>query len=404
MEKTENSTPYSPRYGEAETGGTGRLKIFFGYAAGVGKTYAMLEAAHQAQKEGVDVVVGYVEPHARPDTLALLEGLEVLSCREVDYRGIRLREFDLDGALARRPQLILVDELAHSNAPGCRHTKRYQDVEELLQAGINVYTTVNVQHLESLNDLVTSITGIVVNERIPDHVFDRANQVELVDIAPADLEKRLEEGKIYRQRQAKQALENFFTAENLTALRERLRTQRPVPWDQLPDFSLYMDQVLSYMDRQVIRFDEDDGLTAAMVNNYTKSGLVPRAEGKKYNRDHLAYLTAICVLKRVMSTRDMDLLIREELQGDRPISDGYAAFCGSLNKALNAVADEMEDRTGEEELADAAIHFALMSYAAGVASSRYVTLLRQRQEAREEAASAAHAKSKERAKKEKEKH
>ena len=220
MEKTENSTPYSPRYGEAETGGTGRLKIFFGYAAGVGKTYAMLEAAHQAQKEGVDVVVGYVEPHARPDTLALLEGLEVLSCREVDYRGIRLREFDLDGALARRPQLILVDELAHSNAPGCRHTKRYQDVEELLQAGINVYTTVNVQHLESLNDLVTSITGIVVNKRIPDHVFDRANQVELVDIAPADLEKRLEEGKIYRQRQAKQALENFFTAENLTALRE----------------------------------------------------------------------------------------------------------------------------------------------------------------------------------------
>ena len=138
----------------------------------------------------------------------------------MDYRGIRLREFDLDGALARRPQLILVDELAHSNAPGCRHTKRYQDVEELLQAGINVYTTVNVQHLESLNDLVTSITGIVVNERIPDHVFDRANQVELVDIAPADLEKRLEEGKIYRQRQAKQALENFFTAENLTALRE----------------------------------------------------------------------------------------------------------------------------------------------------------------------------------------
>lgn len=220
MGKTENSTPYSPRYGEAETGGTGRLKIFFGYAAGVGKTYAMLEAAHQAQKEGVDVVVGYVEPHARPDTLALLEGLEVLSCREVDYRGIRLREFDLDGALARRPQLILVDELAHSNAPGCRHTKRYQDVEELLQAGINVYTTVNVQHLESLNDLVTSITGVVVNERIPDHVFDRANQVELVDIAPADLERRLEEGKIYQQRQAKQALENFFTAENLTALRE----------------------------------------------------------------------------------------------------------------------------------------------------------------------------------------
>ena len=138
---------------------SGKLKIFFGYAAGVGKTYAMLEAAHQAKNEGIDVVVGYVERHTRPDTLALLEGLEVLDCKEIDYRGIKLKEFDLDSALQRRPQLILVDELAHSNAPGCRHTKRYQDIEELLRAGINVYTTVNVQHLESLNDLVSSITG-----------------------------------------------------------------------------------------------------------------------------------------------------------------------------------------------------------------------------------------------------
>lgn len=198
----------------------GKLKIFFGYAAGVGKTYAMLEAAHQAQKEGMDVVVGYVEPHARPETLALLDGLEVLPCKEINYRGIQLKEFDLDRALERKPQLILVDELAHSNAWGCRHTKRYQDVEELLQAGINVYTTVNVQHLESLNDLVSSITGIAVNERIPDHVFDRANQVELVDIEPAELVKRLQTGKVYRERQAEQALQHFFTAENLAALRE----------------------------------------------------------------------------------------------------------------------------------------------------------------------------------------
>ena len=198
----------------------GRLKIFFGYAAGVGKTYAMLEAAHQAQKEGIDVVVGYVEPHARPDTLALLEGLEVLPGKEIDYRGIKLRELDLDAALERKPQLILVDELVHNNAHGCRHTKRYQDVEELLQAGISVYTTVNVQHLESLNDLVSSITGISVKERIPDDVFDRANQVELVDIAPDELVKRLQAGKVYRERQAKQALQNFFTAENLAALRE----------------------------------------------------------------------------------------------------------------------------------------------------------------------------------------
>lgn len=199
---------------------TGKLKIFFGYAAGVGKTYAMLEAAHQAQKEGIDVVVGYVEPHARPDTLALLDGLESLPYKEIDYRGIKLKEFDLDRALQRKPQLILVDELAHNNAKGCRHTKRYQDVEELLQAGINVYTTVNVQHLESLNDLVSSITGIVVNERIPDHVFDRANQVELVDIEPDELVKRLQKGKVYRAPQAAQALQNFFTTENLAALRE----------------------------------------------------------------------------------------------------------------------------------------------------------------------------------------
>ena len=171
--------------------------------------------------------------------------------------------------------------------------------------------------------------------------------------------------------------------EDLTELRQRLRTQRPVPWEQLPDFALYMDQVLSYMDRQVIRFDEDDGLTSAMVNNYTKSGLVPRAAGKKYNREHLAYLTAICVLKRVMSTRDMDLLIKQELHGERSVADGYAAFCESLDKALNITADEMELYLDESTLADAAIHFALLSYAAGVASNRYVSMLRQQQEAGE---------------------
>ena len=165
--------------------------------------------------------------------------------------------------------------------------------------------------------------------------------------------------------------------DDVNTLLERLRTQRPVEWDQLPDFSLYMDQILSYMDRQVIRFDEDDGLTAAMVNNYTKSGLVPRAEGKKYNREHVAYLTAICVLKRVMSTKDMDLLIKEELHGDRPVEDGYAAFCRSLDSALNITAGEIETRGREADLADNAIHFALLSYAAGVASSRYVSLLRQ---------------------------
>ena len=164
--------------------------------------------------------------------------------------------------------------------------------------------------------------------------------------------------------------------QDLEALRERLQTQRPMPWDQLPDFALYMDQVLSYMDRQVIRFSEDDGLTAAMVNNYTKSGLLPRAEGKKYNRDHLAYLTGICVLKRVMSTRDMDMLIKEELRESHTVPDGYAAFCDSLARALTTITGEMEKRPKEENLADAAIHFALLSYAAGMASNRYISLLK----------------------------
>ncbi|MGG7056684.1 DUF4118 domain-containing protein [Clostridium tertium] len=198
----------------------GKLKIFFGYAAGVGKTYAMLDAAHSAKKAGIDVIVGYIEPHARPETLALLNGLEVLRNLEVEYKGIVLKEFDLDGALKRKPELILVDELAHTNAHGLRHKKRYSDIEELLNAGIDVYTTVNVQHIESLNDIVASITHVVVNERVPDRIFNDASQVELIDIEPSDLMKRLNLGKIYKNEQAKKALDNFFIRENLAALRE----------------------------------------------------------------------------------------------------------------------------------------------------------------------------------------
>ena len=166
--------------------------------------------------------------------------------------------------------------------------------------------------------------------------------------------------------------------DELKSFQDRLRTQRPVAWEQLQHFALYMDQILSYMDRQVIRFDENDSLTAAMVNNYTKSGLVPRATGKKYNREHLAYLTAICVLKHVLSAKDTDMLIREELGGGRSVTDAYAEFCVSLDQAMTITADEMEGRMDEETLADAAIHFALLSYAAGAASNKYVSLLRQR--------------------------
>lgn len=197
----------------------GQLKIFFGYAAGVGKTYAMLQAAHETANSGVDVVVGYVEPHARPETEALLQGLEVLPTLAVPYRGAVLQELDLDGVMRRKPQLVLIDEMAHTNARGLRHVKRYQDIQELLHHGIDVYTTVNVQHVESLNDVVQSITGVVVRERVPDHVFDGAD-MELVDIAPEDLLERLEQGKVYKEQQARQALEHFFSIENLTALRE----------------------------------------------------------------------------------------------------------------------------------------------------------------------------------------
>lgn len=199
---------------------TGKLKIFFGYCAGVGKTYAMLSAAHAKRKEGVDVVVGYIEHHDRKDTLALLDGLECIPELMIAYHDVILHEFHLDEALKRHPSLILVDELAHTNAKGSRHPKRYSDIQELLHAGIDVYTTLNVQHLESLHDAVAAITRIRVNERIPDKIFDMANQVELIDIEPDDLIKRLNEGKIYQKQQARSAMQHFFVKDNLIALRE----------------------------------------------------------------------------------------------------------------------------------------------------------------------------------------
>ncbi len=198
----------------------GKLKIFFGASAGVGKTYAMLAAAQAAKLEGVDVLVGLVETHGRKETIAMLQGLEVLPQKEIEYRGHALKEFDLDAALARKPALILVDELAHSNAPGSRHPRRWHDVGELLAAGINVYSTLNVQHIESLNDVVGGITNIRVSETVPDTVFDEADDVVLVDLTPDELLRRLKEGKVYLPQQAERALENFFRKGNLIALRE----------------------------------------------------------------------------------------------------------------------------------------------------------------------------------------
>jgi two-component system sensor histidine kinase KdpD len=205
---------------QAEQEGRGRLKIFLGAAPGVGKTYEMLLTAHAKSREGVDTVVGIVETHGRKDTEALLTGLEILPRRQTEYNGRTIDEMDLDAILARRPKLVLVDELAHTNAPGSRHPKRYLDVEELLDAGIDVFTTLNIQHLESLNDVVARITRIRVRETVPDSIIDRADDVEVVDLTPEDLIQRLKEGKVYVPSQAERAVRHYFQPGNLTALRE----------------------------------------------------------------------------------------------------------------------------------------------------------------------------------------
>jgi two-component system sensor histidine kinase KdpD len=216
----------------------GRLKIFLGAAPGVGKTYEMLQAARARRAEGVDVVIGVLETHGRKETEALMAGLEVVPRRRIDYKGRILEEMDIDAVLARRPRLVLVDELAHTNAPGSRHPKRYLDVEELITAGIDVYTTLNIQHVESLNDVVAQITRIRVRETLPDSVLDKADEIELVDLTPDDLIQRLQDGKVYVPHQAERALKHYFSPGNLTALRELAlrRTAQRVD-----------DQMLTYM-------------------------------------------------------------------------------------------------------------------------------------------------------------
>jgi two-component system sensor histidine kinase KdpD len=205
---------------EEQAAKRGKLKIFLGYVAGVGKTYAMLEAAHQRKVQGIDVVVGYVETHKRAETEELVEGLDVLPRKQVEYRGVALPEMDVDEVIKRHPKIVLVDEFAHTNAPGSRHPKRYLDVEEILDAGIDVYTTLNIQHLESLNDVVAQVTGVVVRETVPDRVIDEASEIEVIDLPPDELLTRLNEGKVYIPEQASRAIDKFFRKGNLTALRE----------------------------------------------------------------------------------------------------------------------------------------------------------------------------------------
>lgn len=200
--------------------GRGRLKMYLGYAAGVGKTYQMLEDAQELRRQGVDVVVGYFEPHGRQDTIAKLEGLEVIPRKILEYRGTRLEEMDADAILRRRPAVAVVDEFAHTNVPGSARLKRWEDVRVLLDAGIDVLTTMNVQHLESLNDQVWNVTGIRVRETVPDWVVDEADEVRFIDLTPRALRNRLERGVVYRREKAQQAMEHFFTESNLAALRE----------------------------------------------------------------------------------------------------------------------------------------------------------------------------------------
>lgn len=228
---------------EEVTAEPGKLKIFLGYAAGVGKTYAMLEAARERTKDERDVVVGYIESHGRSETDALLESLMIIPRKEVVYSGVSLPEMDLDAILTRKPQIVLVDELAHPNAPGLRHKKRWQDVEELLEAGIDVYTTVNIQHFESLNDVVARITGITVQETVPDRLLDIAFEIKLVDISPEDLLQRLHEGKVYIADQDARAIEKFFRPGNLMALRELSLRRTAARVD---------DQMRAYMETQSI--------------------------------------------------------------------------------------------------------------------------------------------------------
>lgn len=225
------------RVKEPEAGARGALRIYLGAAPGVGKTYTMLEEGHRRGERGTNLVVGFVETHGRPLTAKLIEGLEVVPPKEIEYKGVTVRELDTEAVIARHPAVALVDELAHSNVPGSKNEKRYQDVIELLDAGITVITTMNVQHIESLNDTVRLITGIAVAETLPDWVVDRADQIELIDMDPHALIRRMVHGNIYPTEQAKRALDNFFTAANLTALREiALRVTAREVGDRLTTF------------------------------------------------------------------------------------------------------------------------------------------------------------------------
>ncbi len=316
----------------------GRLKIFVGAAPGVGKTYEMLQSAHAKLRAGVDVVIGVVETHGRAETLALLDGLDVIPQRQIDYRDQTITEMDLDALIARKPKLALVDELAHTNAPGSRHPKRYLDVAELLTHGIDVYTAVNIQHIESLNDVVAQITHVRVRETVPDSVFDRADAIELVDLTPDDLIQRLKEGKVYMPGQAERALAHYFSPGNLTALRE-LALRRTA--DRVDE------QLLNHMQANAIAgpWAAGERILVCVSEDPRSAGLV-RAAKRLADRLHAPW-TALCVetrrsLQLTETERDRladTLRLAETLGGEvltipaagRRIADDVLAFAHANN-------------------------------------------------------------------------
>ena len=317
---------------------SGRLKIFVGAAPGVGKTYEMLQQARARKQDGYDVVVGVVETHGRAETQALLDGLEIVPRKRLEYRGQSLEEMDLDALIARHPQIVLVDELAHTNAPGSRHPKRYLDVEELLGRGIDVYTTVNIQHIESLNDVVAQITHVRVRETLPDSVFDRADAIELVDLTPDELIERLKEGKVYVPKQAERALEHYFSPGNLTALRELALRRTAERVDE---------QLLTHMQAHAIPgpWAAGERILVCVSEDPRAAGLVRYAK-RLADRLHAPF-TALCVETRrslqwseVERDRVADTLrLAEALGGeaitvpggDRGIADDVISFAHANN-------------------------------------------------------------------------
>src|ERR1700719_3389849 len=312
----------------------GRLKIFVGAAPGVGKTYEMLQQARARKLDGYDVAVGVVETHGRKETQALLEGLEVIPRRRIEYKGQGLEEMDLDAVIARHPQIVLVDELAHTSAPGSRHPKRYLDVEELLNHGINVYTAVNIQHIESLNDVVAQITHVRVRETVPDSVLNKADAIELIDLTPDDLIQRLKEGKVYVPKQAERALEHYFSPGNLTALRE-LALRRTA--DRVDE------QLLNHMQANAIAgpWAAGERILVCVSEDPRAAGLV-RYTKRMADRVHAPW-TAISIETR------RSLQLTDE-QRDR--------LADTLRLAEGVGGEEVRHSRGGRRIADDVIHFA----------------------------------------------